>query len=96
MYPDAATLLVDTYNVLRSGELGLDGGGPDGEDGLPGEDGGALGDGPDVPGEAEGFQVLQELRGEDGWTWPPTRRANKRSPLPNRAGGFDLCLLLLS
>ena len=31
-----------------------------------------------------------------GWTWPPTRRANKQSPLPNRAGGFDLCLLLLS
>ena len=45
-------------------ELGLDGGGAHGEDGLPGEDGGALRDGPDVAGKPEVPQVLQKFRGE--------------------------------
>ena len=45
-------------------KLGLDGGGPDGEQGLAGEDRGALGHRPDVPGEAEGAQEVQELLAE--------------------------------
>ena len=42
-------------------ELGLNGRGPHGENGFPGEDGGALRYGPDVPGEVEGAQILQKL-----------------------------------
>ena len=45
-------------------KLGLDGGGPDGEDGLVGEDRGALGDGPDVAGELEVLQKGQKLLAE--------------------------------
>jgi len=39
-------------------ELGLDGRRPDGEEGLAGENGGALRHRPDIAGEAEGLQIL--------------------------------------
>ena len=45
-------------------ELGLDGRGPHGEDGLPREDGGALRHGPDVAGETELAQIVQEGLGK--------------------------------
>ncbi len=45
-------------------ELGLNGGGADGEDGLPGEDGSALRHRPDVAGEAEGAQIVQKVLAE--------------------------------
>ena len=45
-------------------KLGLDGGRPDGEEGLPGEDGGALGHRPDVAGEPEVLQILQKALAE--------------------------------
>ena len=57
-------LVVQGQQDVGFHKLGLDGGGPDGEDGLPGEDGGALGHGPDVAGKAEVLQILQEFRGE--------------------------------
>ena len=41
-------------------KLGLNGGGPDGEDGLARKDGGALGHGPDVAGEAKAAEIVQE------------------------------------
>ena len=45
-------------------ELGLDSGGADGEDGLPGENGRALGDRPDIAREAEIPQVVQKFLAE--------------------------------
>ena len=46
-------------------ELGLDGGRPDRQDRLPGEDGRPLGDGPDIAGKPEIPQVVQEFLGEE-------------------------------
>ncbi len=57
-------LVVQGQQDIGLHKLGLDGGGADGEDGLPGEDGGALGHGPDVAGEAEALQIVQKFRGE--------------------------------
>ncbi len=45
-------------------KLGLDGGGADGENGLPGEDGRALRHRPDVAGKAEVAQIVQKLLAE--------------------------------
>ena len=45
-------------------KLGLNGGGPDGENGLVGEHRGALGDGPDVTGEFEAPQKGQKFLAE--------------------------------
>ena len=45
----------------RLHKLGLDGGGPDGEDGLAGEHRGALRDSPDVAGESKVLQKGQEF-----------------------------------
>jgi hypothetical protein len=42
-------------------ELGFHGGSPDCKKGLTGEDRGPLGDRPDVPGEAEGTEVVQKF-----------------------------------
>ena len=39
-------------------KLGLNGGGPDGENGFVGENGSALGHGPDIAGEAEIPQIV--------------------------------------
>ena len=57
-------LVVDGQQRKRLDELGLDGGGTDRHDRLLGEDGGPLGDCPDVAGEAEVLQVGQKLLGE--------------------------------
>ena len=45
-------------------ELGLNGGGADGEEGLPGEDGSALRHSPQVAREAEGAQIVQKALAE--------------------------------
>ena len=64
---DAVGLGGDQALVVQAQEhegldkLGLDGGGPDGEDGLPGEDGRSLRNRPDVAGEGEIFQIVQKL-----------------------------------
>ena len=57
-------LVVEGQQDVGLDKLGLNGGGADGEDGLPGEDGGALGHGPDVAGEAEGQQIVQKFLAE--------------------------------
>ena len=54
-------LVVDGQQQEGLDELGLDGGSPDGDEGLIGEDRGAFGDGIDIAGELEVFQVGQEL-----------------------------------
>ena len=53
-------LVVDGQQQEGLQQLGLDGGGPDGEDGLVGEHRGSFGDGVDVAGEAEVCQVVQK------------------------------------
>ena len=53
--------MVDTEEGVGFNELGLGGGSSDSDEGLAGEDRGALGYGPDVAGEAEGAQVVQEV-----------------------------------
>ena len=45
-------------------KLCLNGGGADGEDGLPGEDGGTLGHGPDVASETKLQQELEKFLAE--------------------------------
>ena len=45
-------------------ELGLNGGRPDGEEGLPGEDGRAFGHRPDIAGKPEGAQIVQKTVAE--------------------------------
>ena len=62
-------------------ELGLDGGGADGEEGLPGEDGRALRHRPDVAGEAEGAQIVQKVLAEAALC-----PADRRCP-PRQSGG---------
>ena len=54
-------LVVDGQQQIGLQQLGLDGGGPHGEDGLVGEDGGALRHGEDVAGEAEVGQIGQKF-----------------------------------
>ena len=56
--------MVDGQQGERLNELGLDGGSPHGHHRLPGEDGRALGDGPDIAGEAEVAQIVQKRLGE--------------------------------
>ena len=51
-------LVVEAQQHKGLNKLGLDGGGPNSEDGLAGEDGGALGHSPDVAGKAEGAQII--------------------------------------
>ena len=53
--------MVDGQQQEGLDELGLDGRSPDGDEGLIGEDRGAFGDGIDIAGELEVFQVGQEL-----------------------------------
>ena len=69
--PDDAVGLGGDQTLVVQGEekegldkLSLDGGGTDGEDGLVGEDRGALGDGPDVAGELELPEEGQKLLAE--------------------------------
>ena len=57
-------LVIQGQQQVGFDELGLDGGGPDGEDGLPGEDGGTLGHGPDVASETELQQELEKFLAE--------------------------------
>ena len=54
-------LVVDRQQGVGLDELGLGGGGADGDQRLPGEDRGALGDRPDVAGELEVPEVVQEV-----------------------------------
>ncbi len=56
--------MVDAQKQIGLHELGLDGRGPDGDDGLLGEDRGALGDGPDVAGKAEISEVGKKFLAE--------------------------------
>jgi len=58
-------LVVDAQQQVGFDELGLDGGSPDGDQRLLGEDHGALGHGPDIAGELEVLQILQKLLGEE-------------------------------
>ena len=58
-------LMVEDQQYIGLDKLGLNGRGPDGEDGLPGEDGRALGDRPDVTGELKMQQILQKRFGKD-------------------------------
>ena len=57
-------LMVDAQKQERLNQLGLDGRGPDRDDRLLGEDRRSLRHGPDVAGEAEIGQILQEFLAE--------------------------------
>ena len=58
-------LVVDGQQQVGLQQLGLDGRGPHGENGLVGEHRGPLGDGKDVPGELKVCQVVQEVLVKD-------------------------------
>ena len=58
-------LVVDAQQQVGLNELGLDGGSADSDQGLLGKDHGALGHGPDIAGELEILQILQEGLGEE-------------------------------
>ena len=53
--------MVDGQQQEGLQQLGLDGGSPDGENGLVGEDGGSLGNGVNIAGELKVCQIVQEL-----------------------------------